>query len=189
MKIGIFSERNEDAREGALQLLTKYANKSPEVFFPVTEDNITFATSVAHLCKQLGITTTAYTDHEFTLADTVEFSNDPVLSVIYQLEKGDAVGIMWDDSEEDHLVLHSVEDLALDVWDISEGLAAIETHEVNGLDPEHIRTAMLETIEDFVDLLSTYVASAVMESLGKAIAEHITETLDKKDISPFGDEE
>lgn len=190
MKIAIFSEANKDAREGTLQLLTKYASKSPEVIFPVTEDNITFATSVANLCKQLGIPTTAYTEHDFTLADESEESLDAVIATIYQLQKGDAVGIMWTDSEEDHFVLHSVEDLALDVWDITEGLAAIESHDIaGGLDPERLRDAMMEKMEDFIDLLSAYVATSVMESLGKAVAEHIAETLDKKDISPFGDEE
>lgn len=189
MRIAIFSEVDKDAREGALQLLTKYASKSPEVIFPVTADNVTFATSIANLCKQLGIPTTAYTEHDFTLADENEDAVDAVTSTIYQLQKGDAVGIMWTDSEEDHFVLHSVEDLALDVWDITEGLAAIETHDIGGLNPDLLRDAMMETMEEFIDLLAAYVATSVMESLGKAVAEHIAETLDKKDISPFGDEE
>ena len=189
MKIAIFSEKDKDAREGTLQLLTKYASKSPEVIFPATEETRTFTTSIINLCKQLGITTTAYSDHEDTLADTTEYSSDPVISVIHQLTVGDAVGIMWTDSDDDHFVLHSVEDLALDVWDITAGLTAVETHPVSGLDPEHIRDVLLEAMEDFVDLLATYVATTVMDSLGKAVAEHITEALDKKDISPFGEEE
>lgn len=189
MKIAIFSDKDLDAREGALQLLTKYASKSPEVIFPVTEKNQRFATSIITLCKQLGITTTAYSDHEDTLADTTEYASDPVISVIHQLTVGDAVGIMWTDSDDDHFILHSVEDLALDVWDITAGLTAVETHSMSGLDPDHIRDVMLEAMEDFVDILATYVAATVMDSLGKAVAEHLAEALDKKDISPFGEEE
>lgn len=189
MKIAIFSEHNKNAHEGALQLLTKYASKSPEVIFPVTEDNQAFATSVANLCKQLGIPTTAYSSHEFTLADDTEFAEDEVMAVIHQLEKGDAVGIMWSDSEHDHFILHSVEDLALDVWDITNGLAVVESQMMGPLDPDALRDAMMDAFEDFVDLMATYVAATVLNSLGQAVEEHLRDAIDKKDISPFDDGE
>lgn len=189
MKIAIFSEKNRDAREGTLQMLTKYASKSPEVIFPVTEENQEFAVTVTALCTQVGIPTTAYADHDIRTADTTVYSEDPVKSVIYQLEKGDAVGIMWSDSEHDHLILHSVEDLALDVWDITEGLATIGAHSIESLTPEDLRNALLDSIDDMVDVLATYVAGLVLDSLGRAALEQLTEMLDKKDISPFDDEE
>lgn len=189
MKIAIFSEQDKDAHDGALQLLTKYASKSPEVIFPVSANNQKFAASVANLCKQLGIPTTAYTSHPFTLADDVEFSEDEVTAVIHQLEKGDAVGIMWNGGDHDHFVLHSVEDLALDVWDISEGLATLESHPMLPLDPDELREAMMDSFEEFVDLMATYVAATVLNSIGQAVEEHLTDMLDKKDISPFDDGE
>ena len=189
MKIAIFSEHDKDAHEGTLQLLTKYASKSPEVIFPVTEENFNFAKSVAQLCKQLGIQTTAYTDHEFTLSDLQEYSSYPNLSVLHQLNVGDAVGIMWTDSEEDHFVLHNVEDLALDVWDISNGLSVIESHSIGPLDADALRDAMMDSFEEFVDIMATYVAAQVLNSLGQAVEEHLRDVIDKKDISPFDDGE
>ena len=189
MKIAIFSEKDKDAHEGTLQLLTKYASKSPDVIFPVTADNVTFATSVAHLCKQLGIHTTAYTDHEFTLSDMQEYASYPTISVLHQLNVGDAVGIMWTDSEEDHFVLHNVEDLALDVWDISNGLSVIESTTVGPLDADALRDAMMDSFEEFVDIMATYVAAQVLNSLGQAVEEHLSDMIDKKDISPFDEGE
>lgn len=189
MKIAIFSEDNLDAREGALQLLTKYASKSPEVIFPVSADNQEFATSIANLCKKLGIHTTAYSSHEFTLADKTEYADDEVLAVVHHLEKGDAIGIMWTDSEHDHFILHSVEDLAIDAWDITEGLAAIETGQLGPLDPEALRGIMMDTFEEFLDIMTSYIAANVLNSIGQAMTEQILDALDKKDISPFKDEE
>jgi hypothetical protein len=188
MKIAIFSVDDKDAHDGALQLLTKYASKSPEVIFPVSANNQMFAASIATLCKALGIKTTAYSSHEFTLADETEYADDEVMAVIHQLQKGDAVGIMWNDSEDDHLVLHAVEDLAIDVWDITEGLAAVESHPMGALDPDALRDAMMDSFEDFVDLMATYVAATVLNSIGQAVEENIIDLLDKKDISPFDDE-
>lgn len=189
MKIAIFSEDNKDAREGALQLLTKYASKSPEVIFPVSEDNQEFAKSIANLCKQLGIPTTAYSSHEFTLADKTEYADDEVVAVVHHLEKGDAVGIMWTDSEHDHFVLHSVEDLALDVWDITEGLSSIDSYQMGPMNPEALREVMMDTFEEFVDVMAAYIAANVLNSIGQAMGEQILDALDKKDISPFTDEE
>lgn len=189
MKIAIFSEKDTDARDGALQLLTKYANKSPEVIFPVSANNQKFATSLVHLCKHLGIPTTAYSSHEFTLADETKYADDEVVAVVHHLEKGDAVGIMWTDSEHDHFILHSVEDLALDVWDITEGLASIDSYQIGPLDPESLRDEMLSVFEEFVDIMAAYIAANVMNSIGQAMGEQLIDLLDKKDISPFTDDE
>ena len=189
MKIAIFSEQDKDAREGALQLLTKYASKSPEVIFPVKATNQMFATSVASLCKQLGIQTTAFSSHEFTHADSTHITDEEVLAVVHQLEKGDAIGMLFTDSEQDHAIIHSVEDLALDIWDITEGLSVIEHHTFGPIDPDEIRDAMMDSFEEFVDLLATYVATTVMDSITQAVAENIADMLDSKDISPFTDEE
>lgn len=189
MKIAIFSEQDKDAHDGALQMLTKYASKSPEVIFPVSANNQKFAASVANLCKQLGIHTTAYTSHPFTLADEIEFAEDEVTAVIHQLEKGDAIGIMWTDSDHDHFILHSVEDLALDVWDITEGLATVESHNTLPLDPDALRDALMDSFEEFVDVMATYVAAMVLNSIGQAVEESLLDMLDKKDISPFDESE
>lgn len=189
MKIAIFSEQDKDAHDGALQLLTKYASKSPEVIFPVSANNHKFATSVANLCKQLGIHTTAYSSHEFTLADETKFAENEVMAAVHHLETGDAVGIMWTGSEHDHFILHSVEDLALDVWDITEGLSVVEAHPMMPLNPDDLRDAMMDSFEEFVDLMATYVAAQVLNSLGQAVEEHLQDMIDKKDISPFDDEQ
>jgi hypothetical protein len=87
--------------------------------------------------------------------------------------------------------LHSVEDLAIDVWDITEGLDPIELEpdEYDGMDSHGLHDAMHKHLGMFVDLLAAFVAETVMDSLSEAVAQHIIEAETKRDVSPFKDED
>lgn len=194
MKIGIFSELNEDVYAGVLELLKKHIDKSPEVIFPVTIETRKFANSVIRACLEMKATMTAHFESAVGLdplivqVDDVCVSDDPTISAIHQLGQDDVVGIVWNDSEEDHLVLHAVEDLAIEVWDISSGLTPIEIDpSFNPMDPEVLRNAMLDSFEKFVDILAAYIGTTVMESLGQAVSEHLVDQVFNKDITPFDD--
>jgi demethoxyubiquinone hydroxylase (CLK1/Coq7/Cat5 family) len=58
-----------------------------------------------------------------------------------------------------------------------------------GMDPDELHDGMHKALGVFVDMMSAFIATTVMESLGQAVVQHLNEQVDKKDISPFDDEE
>ena len=197
MKIAVFSDDDLDVAEGIDQLLTKYSEQSPEVLFPVKTDYDDFSQSIIRKCLENQVKVTAFlsdaTDvgHIIKQVDSFVVCEDPVNDLLRQLSTGDAVGIVWTDSLTDHLIIHTVEDLALDTWDITDGMDPIEMDEnpFLGMDPDDLHDGMHKALGVFVDMMSAFIASTVMESLGQAVVQHLNEQVDKKDISPFDDEE
>ncbi len=197
MKIAVFSEDNLDVSLGIDELLTKYSEQSPEVLFPVKTNYNDFSQSIIRKCLANQVKVTAFlsdaTDvgHIIKQVDSFVVCEDPVNDLLRQLSTGDAVGIVWTDSLTDHLILHTVEDLALDTWDITDGMDPIELDENQflGMDPDELHDGMHKALGVFVDMMSAFIASTVMESLGQAVVQHLNEQIDKKDISPFDDDE
>jgi len=197
MKIAVFSEDDLDVSLGIDELLTKYSEQSPEVLFPVKTNYNDFSQSIIRKCLANQVKVTAFlsdaTDvgHIIKQVDSFVVCEDPVNDLLRQLSTGDAVGIVWTDSLTDHLILHTVEDLALDTWDITDGMDPIELDENQflGMDPDELHDGMHKALGVFVDMMSAFIASTVMESLGQAVVQHLNEQVEKKDISPFDDEE
>jgi len=48
---------------------------------------------------------------------------------------------------------------------------------------------MHKAMDVFIDMMAAYIASTVMDSLGQAVMEHLLDQEDKKDISPFDEQE
>jgi hypothetical protein len=198
MKIAIFSEDDLDVSQGIDDLLTKYSEQSPEVLFPVKTGYDSFSQSIIRKCLENSVKVTAHisdavdVEHILQQVDSFVVCEDPVQDVLRQLSPGDAIGIVWTDSLTDHLILHSIEDLALDTWDITEGMDAIELEPDDlfaGMDSDELHDGMHKALGVFVDLMSAYIASTVMDSLGQAVVDHLMEQERKKDVSPFEDEE
>ena len=197
MKLAIFSDENFEITDGIDQIITKYAEQSPEVIFPVKPGQDDFSQSVIRKCLENRVKVTVYfrnaegLDHLLKQADDFVVCDDPIQEVLRQLTVQDAVGIVWSDSISDHLILHKVEDLALDVWDVTDGLDPIELDEDQFLNMEadELHDAMHKAIRVFADMMAAYIANTVMESLGQAVEQHLNEQENKKDISPFDDME
>lgn len=199
MKIAVFSEDDLDVSAGIDALITKYSEQSPEVIFPVKTDYDDFSQSIIRKCLENKVKVTAFlsdaTDvgHIIKQVDGFVVCENPVQDVLRQLSPGDAIGIVWTDSLSDHLILHSVEDLALDTWDITDGMDPIDIDDSENpfmnMDPDDLHDGMHKALSVFVDMMSAFIASTVMESLGQAVVQHLNDQLDKKDISPFDDEE
>lgn len=198
MKIAIFSEDDLDVSQGIDDLLTKYSEQSPEVLFPVKTGYDSFSQSIIRKCLENSVKVTAHisdaVDVEHILQQVHSFviCEEPIQDVLRQLSPGDAIGIVWTDSMTDHLILHSIEDLALDTWDITEGMEEIELEPENpfaSMDPEELHDGMHKALRVFVDMMSAYIASTVLESLGQSLLEHMMEQEKKRDISPFEDGE
>jgi hypothetical protein len=117
--------------------------------------------------------------------------DNPVKEVLLQLSTGDSLSLVWDDSPQAHFALHTVEDLALDTWDITDGLDVLEISpdDFADMSTNELHDSMMKHLGMFVDLLAAFVAETVMESLSEAVAEHMLDAETKKDISPFKDEE
>ena len=195
VKIAIFSDEDLDVSKGIDQLITKYSEQSPEIIFPVTTNQDEFSQSVIRKCLENKVRVTAYfknvngLEHLLKQTDDITICDDPIQEVLRELSPGDAVGIVWTDSIEDHLIVHTVEDLALDVWDITDGMDSIEFDDpFEGMDSQSLHDGMFKAMGVFVEMLSAYIASTVMDSLTQAVNEHM-DNLNKKDISPFNDEE
>ena len=194
MKIAVFSDDNLDVARGIDQLITKYSEQSPEILFPVQARQDDFSQSVIRKCIENKVKVTAYAKDISKMpymgaqATKVVICDDPLQEVLHQLSPGDAVGIVWTDSMDDHTVLHTLEDLALDVWDITDGLDPIEIDDdpFMSMDPDDLHDTIHKTVDVLVDMLAAYIATTVMESLGEAVIDHVLNQ-QKKDISPFDD--
>lgn len=120
--------------------------------------------------------------------DDITFCSNPMKEVLRQLNTGDVLGLVWDDSIEAHAILHSLEDFALDMWDISDGLDQIEIDYDDVTDTDKLFEAMTGTLILFAESLAEYVTSAVLDVLTETIRERLEEDETMKDISPFDDD-
>jgi hypothetical protein len=197
MKIALFSDDDLDVSVGLDLLITKYAEQSPEVIFPAKVNQDDYTQSIIRTCLENSVKVTMYfknaegLDHLLKQTDDFVLCDDPVQEVLRQLTLGDAVGIVWTDSLTDHLVVHNVEDLALDIWDITDGIDSIEMDDdpFIGMNPDDLHAGMHKAMDVFIDMMAAYIASTVMDSLGQAVMEHLLDQEDKKDISPFDEQE
>lgn len=195
MNIAVVSFKDFDVSEGLTLLLNKYKGKTVNFFLPVLKKDEEFIQSVLRTAINNNVKVNCFfesavgLDHLLKQADDITLTENPVKEVIRHLKPGDSVAMVWDDSPQAHYVLHSVEDLALDTWDIFEGLEELDIDDFDiPLDGDEIHDQMIATMGKFVDLMCAWVANTVMQSLSEAVAEHIImsdEDDDKKDIDPF----
>ena len=199
MNIGVFSFKDIDVSDGVSELINKYRDKNPTILLPVLKSDDVFCQSVLRTAIDLKVKVNCFfvtavgLDHILKQADDIVLTENPIKEVLRQLKTEDSIGIVWDDTPSNHLILHSVEDLALDVWDITDGLDEVDIDDWNfDLDEKNLHREMHDALGKFVDLMCAFVANTVMNSLSEAVAEHIAladEDGDIKDINPFDDEE
>lgn len=197
MKIAVFSFKDQDVSSSLTDLVMKYKDKNPTLLLPIIKKNEKFTKSVLDVALATDVKVTCFFDSAVGLdqvlkqADDINLTENPVKEVIRHLSPGDTMGIVWDDTPNAHVVLHTVEDLALDTWDLSGELEELEAEEFSfSLSEDDIHDEMMATMGKFVDLMCAFVANLVMNSLSEAVAEHIMlseEDKDKKDIDPFED--
>jgi hypothetical protein len=179
------------------ELFDKYGIEETTVLLPILKRDREFTQSVVQACLDHGVKVHCYftnadgLDHILKQADDITVIDNPVKEVLLQLSTGDSLGLVWDDSPQAHFALHTVEDLALDTWDVTDGLDVleIEPDDFADMSANELHDAMFKHLGMFVDLLAAFVAETVMESLSEAVAEHLLDTKTKKDISPFKDDE
>ena len=197
MKIAIISFQDIDVTDGMDDLFDKYGVENTTVLLPVLKRDREFSQSVVQSCIDHGVkihcffTNAEGLDHILKQADDITVIDSPVKEVLLQLNTGDSLGLVWDDSPQAHFALHTVEDLALDTWDITDGLdiLEIEPDSIEDMSENELHDAMHKHLGLFVDMMAAFVASTVMNSLSEAVAEHLRDSETKRDISPFRDED
>jgi hypothetical protein len=197
MNIAVISFEDVDVTLGVQELIETYREESPIFFLPLSKEYKLFTQSVIDTCKANGIEVHCFFPNAngfeglLNQADDIILTDNPIKEVLRQLTSKDSLGIVWDDSPQAHFALHSVEDLAIDVWDITDGIDPIEleSEDYGDMDATELHASMHKHLGMFVDLLAAFVAETVMDSLSEAVAEHMMDAESKKDISPFKDEE
>lgn len=195
MNIAVISFKNHDVTDGIESLAEVYEGRNPTFLLPVMVPLETFTQSVLKSAKENELKVNCFfesavgLDHILKQADDITLTENPIGEVLHNLKPGDALAIVWDDSPQAHVIVHGLEDLALDTWDITEGIDPIEMDDYDfSLDNDQIRDEMLQAMGRFVDLMCNFVGNMVMASISEAVAEQIKmadSDSDKKDIDPF----
>lgn len=199
MNIGIFSFKDIDVSEGLQELVDSCEGEEVTFLMPLIKPLPVFFGSVIKVAKEspnvklksFFVSAEGY-DQYLKYADDLAVCENPAREIIRSLTPVDTIAIVWDDSPQAHFVVHAVEDLALEMWDISDGLMELDEADLgyNSLDSEELHDELINTMGKFVDLLAAFVANTVMDSLSEAVAQHLMmsdEDLDKKDFNPFDD--
>lgn len=190
-KIAIISfDDDADVTRAVEELAERYPHA--EFLVPVVEYGV-FAKSALRAVfdtgtYQLFFSENASIDDYAVEADDITFCSNPIKEILRQLNSGDVLGIVWDESMEAHTVLHSLEDFALDMWDITDGLDAIEIDYSDASETDELFDVMTNTLNLFAESLAAYVTSAVLDVLTDTIRERLEEEETMRDISPFDDD-
>lgn len=197
--IAVFSFKDNDSYEALTELVDSYEGESIVFLMPVIKPLPKFFESVIKVSKEKAVPLKCYFnnaegyDQYLKYAEDLILTDNPTKEVIRQLSPADAVAIVWDDTPQSHFVAHSVEDLALEMWDITDDLTPLDEEDYGfEMDSDKLHEELLGTMGKFVDLLAAFVANTVMDSLSEAVAQHIMmseDETDKKDFNPFDDKE
>ena len=112
----------------------------------------------------------------------VTHTSNPLKEVLRNVTPEDVLAIAWDDSIEAHMVLHSVEDYGLDVWNIRNGLEPIE---IDHSDSDDLYAEMQDALSKFIEVFSLYLTESIMDTMGKTIESLMVDPNIHGDIDPF----
>jgi hypothetical protein len=163
-----------------------------EVLIPVITRGI-FTETAINAVKEQGIDFKIYLDVETTIdgleeeSEQITICSNPIKELLNLITPDDILAMAWDDSDEAHMVIHSLEDFGLEMWNIKGTLNAIEMDYTEDT-TEELFDAMQESLTSFIEVFSAYIASSVLDALMDTITARLEEELDTKDINPFGDD-
>ena len=189
-RVVVLQFKDGDVQEGLRRLI----NLNPEsvVVFPVI-DLPQFTTSAM---KALEETNAKYhlfftdssenIDNLVVKAHDITMCSNPLKEILREITSEDVLAMVWEDSIEAHLALHAVEDLAIETWDIEDGLEVIEVDLDEDDESDILYEEMQEALSAFIEAFATYITNGVLNTLAKAVEERLREDLGKKDIDPFG---
>ncbi len=121
-------------------------------------------------------------------AEDITMCSNPLKEITREITADDVLAMVWDESIEAHLTLHAVEDLAVETWNIEDGLEVIEVDFDDEDDTDVLYEEMQEALSTFIESFATYLTAGVLDVLSKTIEAKIKEDEGKKGISPFDKE-
>ena len=163
-----------------------------EVLIPVITRGI-FTETAINAVKEQGIDFKIYLDVETTVdgleedSDQIIICVNPIKELLNLITPDDILAMAWDDSDEAHMTLHSLEDFGLEMWNIKGTLNPIEMDYTEDT-TEELFDAMQESLSGFIDVFAAYIASSVLDTLMDTITARLEQELGTKDINPFGDD-
>lgn len=120
-------------------------------------------------------------------AEDITVCTNPIREVLREVTSEDILAMVWDDSVEAHMALHSVEDFAIETWNIEDGLDVIEVDYDDENESDLLYQDMQEKLSEFIEAFSEYIMNGVLEVLTKAVQERLQEEEGKREIRPFDD--
>lgn len=189
-KIAVISfEPDADVFRGLDRLIEKYPDA--HVMIAVSGDN-TFVRSTVKAVVDEAASFMFYVSETEGLEElptnTVTICANPVKEVLREIQAEDVLALVWDDSLENHAVIHSVEDYGLELWDITHGLDPIEVNYDEEDNTDELYEVMVTTLTLFAETLAAYVVSSVLDVLTETIMRRIEGDDDMRDVSPFDDD-
>ena len=181
---------NADVYYPLVELLGK--QDVSEVLIPVITRGI-FTETAINAVKEQGIDFKVYLDVETTVdgleedSDQIIICINPIKELLNLITPDDILAMAWDDSDEAHMTLHSLEDFGLEMWNIKGTLNPIEMDYTEDT-TEELFDAMQESLVGFIDVFAAYIASSVLDTLMDTITARLEQELGTKDINPFGDD-
>lgn len=121
-------------------------------------------------------------------AHDITMCANPMKEVLREITADDILAMVWDESIEAHMTLHAVEDLAVETWNIEDGLDVIEVDYDDDSESDLLYAEMQEKLSDFIESFSEYIMNGVLDVLTKAVQERLAEEAGKREINPFEDQ-
>lgn len=188
-RIIVMPFKDGDVKDGMRRLIQ--LNKDAVVVFPVMELP-QFSKSLTKVLEETGAKYHLFfTDGSDGIDSLVLKAHDitmclnPMKEITREITADDILAMVWEDSIEAHLTLHAVEDLAIEAWNIDDGLEPIEVDFDDDDESDILYEEMQEALSTFIEAFATYISNGVLNTLAKAVEERLKEDMGKKDIDPF----
>ena len=178
---------------GPLKELLEKQREPVEVLIPVITKGI-FTETAMKAVQDKKVPFQIFLDVEATIdgleemAELVTICVNPIKELVNRITPDDILAVAWDDSDEAHMVIHSLEDFGLEIWNIRGTLNAIEMDYTEDT-TEDLYDLMQEHLGVFIETFAAYISSAVLDTLMDTITERLEQELGSKDIDLFGDED
>lgn len=188
-RIIVMPFKDGDVSDGMRRLIQ--LNKDAVVLFPVM-DLPQFTTSLTKVLEETGAKYHLFftdgsdgIDNLVLKAHDITMCLNPMKEVTREINADDVLAMVWEDSIEAHLTLHAVEDLAIETWNIEDGLEPIEVEYDDDDESDMLYEEMQEALSTFIEAFALYITEGVLNTISKAVEERLREDMGKKDIDPF----
>jgi hypothetical protein len=182
MRIAVLSYGDEDVFDGMANLLKAYPNAL--VLFPIT-NNPMFVESVVRALKEYK---NAYAVYVVEITEDIEdivngavdvhVVEDPIAAVVKDLDNGDMVATVNDESDNLQRILDDINDQGLTTWNMTDKDGAPFKAR---LDDDFDETDLIDAMDVFVEAMVRYVTKASMEAMRETVLNGLARFMEEED--------